>query len=218
MRPRKEPGFARQGYHHGNLKEALVAAARRLIAERGPAGFTLSEAARAAGVSPAAPYRHFKDREALIVEVAQRGFAEFGRRLGAAWKEAASDAKTGFAKMGEAYLAFARDEPGYYGAMFATGGGSVAAPRSGGTAFGGLEQAIARITAQTGEDRKDAPDPRLLAYHVWAMSHGIATLAAAGYIPAQGTLSAEALLRSGVGALISGSAMGGRPRPRSECR
>ena len=57
----------RRGYHHGNLRQALVKAVLGLIADKGPNGFTFSEAARAAGVSPAAPYRHFKDRDALLV-------------------------------------------------------------------------------------------------------------------------------------------------------
>src|SRR5712692_10782092 len=102
----------RQGYHHGNLREALLAAARDLIAERGPVGFTLVEAGRRAGVSPAAPYRHFRDRDALVAEICRRGFDEFGRRLGAAWAGAEQDPRGAFASMGEAYLAFAREEPG----------------------------------------------------------------------------------------------------------
>ena len=61
-------GRGRRGYHHGNLREALVAAALDLIADKGPAGFTFAEAARAAGVSPAAPYRHFRDRDALMAD------------------------------------------------------------------------------------------------------------------------------------------------------
>src|SRR5262245_24282753 len=99
--------FTRRGYHHGNLREALIAAARRLVAERGPAGFTLVEAARLAEVSAAAPYRHFKDRDALLAAVAQRGFEEFDRRLAAAWK-GADNPGAAFLRMGEAYLAFAR--------------------------------------------------------------------------------------------------------------
>ncbi|WP_430321264.1 helix-turn-helix domain-containing protein, partial [Salmonella enterica] len=60
---------AREGaYHHGNLREALIQAARELIKEKGPAGFTFADAARSAGVSPAAPYRHFRDREALLAD------------------------------------------------------------------------------------------------------------------------------------------------------
>ena len=223
MPPRKQAGLERQGYHHGNLKEALVAAARGLIAERGPAGFTLSEAARLAGVSPAAPYRHFKDREALIAEVAQRGFVEFGRRLGAAWQEAGNDARAGFAAMGDAYLAFAREEPGFYGAMFATGGARAAPPRAGNTAFGGLQEAIARVTnAQSAQGSGAERDVRTLAYQVWAMSHGVATLMAAGYLPKDGALRGGELLRSGVGALIKGGAtsgptVGGREDGRKRC-
>ena len=70
------PG-TRRGYHHGNLREALITAALELISQKGAAGFTFADAARAAGVSPAAPYRHFRDRDALMADVARRGFEEF---------------------------------------------------------------------------------------------------------------------------------------------
>ncbi len=68
--------FRRDSYHHGNLREALLEAALRLITERGLAGFAFAELARAAGVSPAAPYRHFRDRNALLAELARRGFEQ----------------------------------------------------------------------------------------------------------------------------------------------
>ena len=67
----------RTGYHHGNLKEALLQAALGLIAEKGAAGFTFADAARMAGVSAAAPYRHFRDRDELLSSIAQRGFEQF---------------------------------------------------------------------------------------------------------------------------------------------
>ena len=67
-------GHRRGSYHHGDLREALVRAALELIAEKGPVGFTVAEAARSAGVSPAAPYRHFRDRDELIADVARRGY------------------------------------------------------------------------------------------------------------------------------------------------
>ena len=70
---RKEQRRAERGYHHGNLKEALLQAALGLIAEKGAAGFTFADAARSAGVSPAAPYRHFRDRDELLASIAQRG-------------------------------------------------------------------------------------------------------------------------------------------------
>ncbi len=80
-----------RGYHHGNLKEALVRAALALIAEKGPAGFTFADAARWAGVSPAAPYRHYRDRDELLADVARRGFDEFTERLSKAWDDGKPD-------------------------------------------------------------------------------------------------------------------------------
>ena len=111
-------GFERRGYHHGNLREALVEAALTLIAEKGPAGFTIAEAARLAGVSPGAPYRHFRDAEALLAEVALRGFERFAAALAADWNGGRPNALRAFEALGRAYLAFARDEPAYYAAMF----------------------------------------------------------------------------------------------------
>ena len=73
-----------RGYHHGNLREALIQAALDLIAEKGPTGFTFAEAARSAGVSPAAPYRHFRDRDELLSDVAMRGFEMFALEIGRA--------------------------------------------------------------------------------------------------------------------------------------
>jgi len=67
--------MSKQGYHHGNLQEALIQAALNLIAEKGAGGFSFADAARSAGVSPAAPYRHFRDRDALLADVAERGGA-----------------------------------------------------------------------------------------------------------------------------------------------
>jgi AcrR family transcriptional regulator len=218
MAKRSDAVFARQGYHHGNLKEALVEAARRLIAERGPSGFTLTEAAKLAGVSAAAPYRHFKDRDALIAEVAQRGFAAFGSRLAAAWSGAEADPVQAFSQMGETYLAFAREEPGFYGAMFARSRPQGASGSAGGTAFAALESAIARVAARMGADGSTV-DARILAYQVWAFSHGIATLTAGGLLPGrEPALQPQALLRHGVAALIAGAAPARSAPPRSPRR
>src|SRR3989337_250425 len=100
------PG-GRRGYHHGNLREALIQAALELITEKGPGGFTFAEAARAAGVSPAAPYRPFKDRDALIAAVARRGFAAFSLALATAWDSGRQSPRAAFGRVGRAYLDFA---------------------------------------------------------------------------------------------------------------
>jgi AcrR family transcriptional regulator len=206
----------RPTYHHGNLREALVGAARDLIAERGPAGFTLVEAARRAGVSAAAPYRHFKDREALVAEVCRRGFEEFGRRLADAWAGANADLSDAFSRMGLTYLAFAQEEPGYYGAMFAPGPMRSPNPPSQAArdTFTALRGAIARLL---GKGRRDPDNLNLLAYEVWALTHGIAMLAAAGFLGSGSNVpSPAALLDAGVGALMAGTTAQARARAASK--
>jgi AcrR family transcriptional regulator len=185
---------ARRGYHHGNLRESLLEAARRLTAERGPHGFTLAEAARLAGVSPSAPYRHFKDREALMAELCRRGFALFGARLA----KAAQDPEAGFAAMGRAYLAFAREEPGYYGAMFDWRDPTPPPDDTDGP-FATLVAAITRLIPPAADPRR----ARLLALEVWALSHGLAGLERAGMPPpGSGAPPPEAILEDAVGRLL----------------
>ena len=188
----------RRGYHHGNLREVLLEAARRLIAERGPAGFTLSDAAKLAGVSPAAPYRHFKDRQALLKEVAIQGFQALGARLGAAANAGGPD---GFLAMGRAYLAFAREEPAYYAAMFNTGHTGEPGPADD-PGFAALQQAVGRAMGSTDPQRI-----KTAATLVFALTHGLASLAAPGSLAMPGGMAApEELLDLGVKALLSGLA------------
>ncbi len=170
-------GFERRGYHHGNLREALIDAAVELIAAKGPAGFTIAEAARLAGVSPAAPYRHFRDADALLAEVALRGFDLFTQRLTAAWNKGRPDPVRAFEDLGRAYLAFARQEPAYYAAMFDSNVAIDAHPdlqAAGDRAFGVLRDAADVIAASAPRDRR--PPALMIALHVWAMAHGIASL------------------------------------------
>jgi AcrR family transcriptional regulator len=171
----------RRGYHHGNLREALVQAALDLIAEKGPAGFTFAEAARQAGVSAAAPYRHFRDRDALMADVAKRGFERFAEQLAAAWDEGRPGLREAFERVGKAYLAFARTEPAYYSAMFESGL-SIAEHRdlheAGDRAFGVLRSACEAIVATMPAAKR--PPALMVALHIWSLSHGIASLFARG--------------------------------------
>ena len=172
---------ARRGYHHGNLREALVKAALDLIAQKGPAGFTFAEAARVAGVSPAAPYRHFRDRDALLADVARQGFQAFARSLESAWGGGKPAAREAFERVGHAYLHFARTEPAYFAAMFESGlSGSdypemtVEADR----ALAVLRTACEALVATMPKDKR--PPAMMMALHIWSLSHGIASLFARG--------------------------------------
>lgn len=174
-----KPG--RRGYHHGNLREALVQAALSLINEKGPGGFTFAEAARAAGVSPAAPYRHFKDRDALIADVARQGFDAFADAMEAAWDNGRPSARAAFDRIGRQYLAFAREEPAYFSAMFESGLSLSDFPelrQSGDRAFATLRVACEAVAAELPAEKR--PPPFMMALHIWSLSHGIAALFARG--------------------------------------
>jgi AcrR family transcriptional regulator len=174
-------GNGPRGYHHGNLKEALVRAALELIAEKGPAGFTFADAARWAGVSPAAPYRHYRGRDALMADVAQRGFELFADTLAKAWDDGRPDVFVGFDRMGKAYLDFAKREPAYYSAMFEAGVPLDANPdlrEAGERAFGVLRSAAERLVALMPSAGR--PPALMVALHIWSMTHGIASLFSRG--------------------------------------
>ena len=166
-----------RSYHHGNLKEALVRAALELIAEKGPAGFTFADAARWAGVSPAAPYRHYRDRDALLADVAKRGFDEFTAVLAKAWNDGKPDLMSAFDRLGKAYLAFARTEPAYYSAMFEAGVPADVDPElrdAGERAFGVLRGAAEKLVALMPAPGR--PPALMVALHIWSMTYGIASL------------------------------------------
>jgi AcrR family transcriptional regulator len=109
---------ARRGYHHGDLRAALIAAAEQLVVERGVDGFTLREAARRAGVSPAAPAHHFKDMRGLLTAVALLGFRDFAAALEAADRQGGADPQARLRAQGAAYVAFAIQYPGRFLLMF----------------------------------------------------------------------------------------------------
>jgi AcrR family transcriptional regulator len=173
----KDDRDSQRGYHHGNLKEALLRAALELIAKKGPAGFTFAEAARWAGVSPAAPYRHFRDRDELLANVALRGFHQFEAALSKAWDDGRPDVFGALERLGKAYLDFARTEPAYYSAMFEAGVPLAANPElreAGDRAFAVLRAAADKLCAQM--PARGRPPALMVALHIWAVAHGIASL------------------------------------------
>jgi len=172
-KPRVAP---KRGYHHGDLKEALCRAALELVAEDGPRGLKLAEVCRRAGVSVAAPYRHFADKDALLAMVAERGFAQFAVSL----ERAAAKRKLGslarLEALGLAYVAFARTQPEMFRVMFGAnspktecGERQAVASR----AFGVFVHAIVECQkAQT----LPRGEPEKIALAVWAHVHGLAAL------------------------------------------
>ncbi len=209
----KHGGPGRRGYHHGNLREALIQSALSLIGEKGPAGFTIAEAARSAGVSPAAPYRHFRDREELMADVARLGFERFAADLETAWHGGNPTPLEALQNAGRAYLAFARNEPAYYSAMFETGLPQTPDPaldQSAERAFEVLHKAAKKLIEKLPEN--DRPPSYMVALHIWSIAHGIASLFGRRKEPRM-PVSPEELLEAAVLIYMRGLGLAGGAAP-----
>ncbi|WP_322865814.1 TetR/AcrR family transcriptional regulator [Aquicoccus sp. G2-2] len=195
----------KRGYHHGNLKQALVEAALILIEAKGPTGFTLSEAAKHAGVTPAAVYRHFEGREDLIAEAARQGYEVFADVMQFAYDKGQPSAMAAFEATGRAYLAFARKYPGHYIAMFESGISVNRTPELAAVsarARNVLERAAAELSQHIPEDKR--PPAAMFSAHIWALSHGVVELFARNSPGTQSPFPPEELLESGIGVYLRG--------------
>jgi AcrR family transcriptional regulator len=162
-------------YHHGDLREALIAATRRLVMERGAENFTLADACRAAGVTTAAPYRHFRSKQQILEEIASRGFEELRARAMAAVAEKGAGTLAAIVAMGQTYVAFAVGETAVFRLMFGQDPALKKAERVSGTGHECLAHLIEQITlyCQRNRVRGDALE---IALRLWTFVHGAASL------------------------------------------
>jgi len=172
----------RRPYHHGNLRKTLLQGAVRVIAEKGPAAFTLREVARRAGVSHNAPYRHFRDKDALLAAVATQGFRGLTRAMQDAG-ERQSSALDKLKQSGLAYVAFAIRRPEHFTVMFdapVIGAKDPEYTQASQEAFNTLLNYIRNCQE---EGQLPAGDTLERALYAWSLVHGIAKLAIAGRFP-----------------------------------
>jgi AcrR family transcriptional regulator len=198
---RSNTAVRRDSYHHGDLKRALTSAALSLVAEKGPKGFTLTEAARRAGVSAAAPYRHFADKAALLATVAEQGFRDLHAELVAV---PVKDPKARVIELGRAYVRWAVAHPDHYRVMFGAELSKSAHPSlavAGEQAFGDLLDAIATCQEAGIVDGQDA---RSVAAPLWSLVHGVASLAIGGELSAVGIEQDPDAMVAGVVARVLG--------------
>ena len=199
----------RKGYHHGDLRRALIEAALGLIAVGGPAALTLRATARAAGVTHGAPYRHFADKAALMAAVAEEGFASLEAALAKGMTDAGDDPAEVFAASGQAYVQFAVEHPDHFRVMFsselADKGAHPDLQRASDSAFATLTEAI--IAAQNVGAVREG-DILDLALAAWSMCHGFACLVVDGQLANAGisnddiepvTRRLQDILRDGMG-------------------
>lgn len=167
--------MSERGYHHGDLRNALLTVTTELVRERGTRGFSVSEAARRAGVSSSAPYRHFPDRDAMLAAVALTGFMELEERFASL---PASQAFTDrAARIATEYLHFAREDPARFEVMFAHGIDKT------------KHEDLLRQTFQVQERLEAALNPYLAqadlarrGAELWSLAHGVAALAIGGNV------------------------------------
>ncbi len=167
---------ASERYHHGRLREALIEAAYALVREKGVEGFRVAEASRAAGVSSAAPYRHFRDRDEILGEVSARGFDALAERLRAARACHPPGSLDGLVALGQAYVRFVSADPEMFHLMWGTTRERFeheAAFERGCACFDILLETVDAIRTRLGLDH--LPN-REFALPLWSGVHGLASL------------------------------------------
>lgn len=167
--------MSERGYHHGDLRNALLAATSELVRERGARGFSVSEAARRVGVSPSAPYRHFHDRDAMLAAAALAGFTELEVRfVNLPVRQALTDTA---ALIATEYLHFAREDPARFEVMFAHGIDKAQHSDLLQQTF----QVQERLEATLSRHLPPAETTRRAA-ELWSLAHGVAALAVGGNV------------------------------------
>jgi len=197
-------------YHHGDLRRALLDAALGILREEGAAALTLRAVARAAGVSQAAPYRHFADRAALVAGVAEESFGRLRESmLRAVERSSGGDGRRALRQIAFSYLDFAFEHPAEYRVMFGpdlTSRGEnlpegFAAARL--SVFELLRQGIVRLQ-QAGRVRP--VDPTQMALSAWALVHGLAMLTLDGQVANSGGVPPREVARTATDLIMHGMA------------
>jgi AcrR family transcriptional regulator len=198
-----EGAARRDQYHHGALREALIEGARRLLIDNGVVDFSLSELARRVGVSPAATYRHFANRDALLSAVAERGYEELLQALEEV-SRSVEDSRNLIHHLGLCYMTFAIDHPEMFALMFSDryhiGAGSVRD-----AAFQPLLDGVAEAQ-RTGVLPAGIPVP-VVARTMWAVVHGMTVLHLNGGLNASGIDDTPRQLSATAWAVITGGVM-----------
>jgi len=171
-----------QRYHHGNLRNALIQAAAELIEESGSTDFAITDAARRAGVSNAAPYRHFKDRDALLAAVCDLCFYGLWERSLVLQSQYARGSRELIVAIGSGYIRYLSEHSAFYGLMW--GDESCALDRAEvqeerASSFQILQEEVALWCEQQGVENRNPTD---LAVKLWAIAHGLAVLEFNGHI------------------------------------
>lgn len=198
----------KQGYHHGDLRNALVSEGLKLLEQEGHPDFTLRDLARRVGVSAAAPYAHFADKTSLLAAIATAGFSRLNAALEAAIRNDSNLAEQ-FLHMGSAYVRFGIEHPALYKLMFTSEDLSARCDEypelqaAGDAAFGSLTAMLERMQRS---EFLQAGDPQTSALSVWAQVHGLTSLFITGHVQCAGAAAPQPaeVVRSSLITLLRG--------------
>jgi AcrR family transcriptional regulator len=189
-------------YHHGDLREALIAAARQLVMERGAEAFTLADACRTAGVTTAAPYRHFRSKQEILAEIASRGFEELKGRAMAVIAEKGPGTLEAIIAMGQTYVAFAVEETAVFRLMFGQEPSLKKAEHVAGTGQDCFANLIEQVELYCRKNRVRG-DAQEIALRLWTFVHGAASLQIDhDYLVAAPGLDVDRLIANGAPGLL----------------
>jgi AcrR family transcriptional regulator len=191
---------AKATYHHGDLRAALVRAAMELLEESGETALSLRAVARRAGVSPAAPYRHYADREALVSAVAAVGYRELAERLAAAHPSPSTPDQ--LARVAVAYVQFALERPALFRIMFGEPCDRDNDERVAATA------AVSLYVRGIVERAFPDADAEALATAIWALVHGLALLHLDGKLDAPNPTAVAERVTVAIHALLTATNLG----------
>lgn len=166
---------AKDKFHHGDLRQALIDATRLLVAERGAEGFSLADACRLAGVSTAAPYKHFRDKDEILREVVKQAFRDLHAAMDAAVADAGAGSVAAMIAMGQSYLRFARKRSAEFRLMFGQDASvteEAEVESEGRTCFGSVIDHVAEYCRRNAA----AIDAPALALDLWTFVHGASCL------------------------------------------
>lgn len=175
--PRKNIISKNRQYHHGDLRNSLITASFELISKKGPDDFALVDAARLAGVSSAAPYRHFRDKEELLKAVTEHSFNSLNQFLATTTKNQATGTLEHILVIGEHYLRFITEHPGLFKLMWGEHSATVFAKSSWeNNSNSGFNMLVDTVTLWLSNEHITGHEPRKIAALLWASALGFASM------------------------------------------
>ncbi|MEK9919534.1 MAG: TetR/AcrR family transcriptional regulator [Luminiphilus sp.] len=196
---------ARCNYHHGDLRNALIIAAAELIERDGTLDFSMAEAASRAGVSTAAPYRHFADKEELLRGVRDLAFLGLDQAAITAMDAHEEGSLEGMMALGHTYLAFARSKRAFFSLMWEDRGDSAERRLEAQSKYGGFAVLVNMVQKFFEKRGRGDVDALYFATQIWSMAHGIATLEANQILDLfDASIQPEDLLDDGARTMLTG--------------